>query len=82
MRIDANPLLVETDVYAIVASGSWFWKDKHIGLIADDSSLDIDLKIRKVTRVTNAGLDKLNLGNSYSKEIIEIINTDFGGCAG
>ncbi|TMU82434.1 hypothetical protein FGA82_02770 [Pseudomonas fluorescens] len=82
MRIDANPLLVETDVYAIVASGSWFWKDKHIGLIADDSSLDIDLKIRKVTRVINAGLDKLNLRNSYSKEIIEIINTDFGGCAG
>jgi predicted chitinase len=82
MRIDANPLLVETDVYAIVASGSWFWKDKHIGLIADDSSLDIDLKIRKVTKVINAGLDKLNLRNSYSKEIIEIINTDFGGCAG
>lgn len=82
VRIDATPLLAETDVYAIVASGSWFWKQNNIGTIADNASLDIDLKIKKVTKVINTGLDQLALRNTYSKEIMVLINSDFGGCAG
>jgi predicted chitinase len=82
VRIDATPLLAETDVYAIVASGSWFWKQNNIGVIADNTSLDIDLKIKKVTKVINTGLDQLALRNTYSKEIMALINSDFGGCAG
>jgi Predicted chitinase len=82
VRIDATPLLAETDVYAIVASGSWFWKQNNIGAIADNASLDIDLKIKKVTKVINTGLDQLALRNTYSKDIMALINSDFGGCAG
>ncbi|NUU38172.1 hypothetical protein [Pseudomonas sp. C2B4] len=82
VRIDETPSLAETDIYTIVASGCWFWKANNIGVIADEASLDIDLKIKKVTRKINAGLDQLANRNTFSKEIIELINSDFGGCAG
>ncbi|EIK93160.1 hypothetical protein PMM47T1_28256 [Pseudomonas sp. M47T1] len=80
--IDANPTLAETDPKAIVASGSWFWKTNRIGRIADDASLEIDLKIKMVTKKINTGLDQLANRRTYTKEIIAIINSDFGGCAG
>jgi len=82
IRIDATPSLAETDVNAIVASGCWFWKINNIGIIADDTSLDIDLKIKNVTRKINTGLDQLANRKIFSKEIIALINSDFGGCAG
>ncbi len=82
IRIDATPSLAETDVNAIIGSGCWYWKTNDIGVIADDTSLDIDLKIKKVTKKINTGLDQLANRKTFSKQIIEIINIDFGGCAG
>ncbi|RMP15933.1 hypothetical protein ALQ28_103426 [Pseudomonas syringae pv. delphinii] len=82
VRIDATPSLIETDVSAIVASGSWYWKSNNIGAIADDASLEIDLKVRRVTAKINTGLDQLAKRKAVSKEIIQLINNDFGGCAG
>ncbi|MCU1749389.1 hypothetical protein [Pseudomonas sp. 6D_7.1_Bac1] len=82
IQIDATPSLAETDVNAIIASGCWFWKVNNIGIIADDTSLDIDLKIKNVTRKINTGLDQLANRKTFSKEIIALINSDFGGCAG
>ncbi|MBP0948681.1 peptidoglycan DD-metalloendopeptidase family protein [Pseudomonas alliivorans] len=82
VRIDATPSLIETDVNAIVASGSWYWKNNNIGAIADDASLEVDLKVRRVTAKINTGLDQLAKRKAVSKEIIQLINNDFGGCAG
>jgi predicted chitinase len=82
IRIDATPSLAETDINAIIASGCWFWKNSHIGIIADDRSLNIDLKIKNITKKINTGLDQLTHRNTFSKEIIALINNDFGGCAG
>lgn len=82
MPIDVTPALVESDIKAIVASGCWFWKVNHIGIIADDISLSVDLKIEKVTKKINNGSLQLDNRKIFSKEIIALINSDFGGCAG
>ncbi|MEE5062374.1 hypothetical protein V2J93_26700 [Pseudomonas alliivorans] len=73
--------MIETDVNAIVASGSWYWKNNNIGAIADDASLEVDLKVRRVTAKINTGLDQLAKRKAVGKEIIQLINNDFwGGC--
>ncbi|MEE5067462.1 hypothetical protein V2J97_25835 [Pseudomonas alliivorans] len=79
VRIDATPSLIETDVNAIVASGSWYWKNNNIGAIADDASLEVDLKVRRVTAKINTGLDQLAKRKAVGKEIIQLINNDFWG---
>jgi hypothetical protein len=60
--------LLETDPKAIVVSGSWFWKKNGIGLIADDATLEIDLKIKKVTKKSILVLISYRLeGNGLKK---------------
>ncbi|WP_321370707.1 glycoside hydrolase family 19 protein [Pseudomonas extremaustralis] len=82
LRIDATPTLVETDINVIIESGCWFWKVNGIGMIADEAAVDIDLKIRKITKKINTGLDQLTNRVNLTKEIIKLMNADFGGCAG
>jgi predicted chitinase len=82
VRIDATPALVETDIKVIIASGCWYWMVNDIGVIADDMSLEIDVKVRKVTRKINTGLDQLANRAYFTKQIIGLFNADFGGCAG
>lgn len=45
-------------------------------------SLDLDLKIKNVTRKINTGLDQLANKISATKAIITLMNEEFGGCAG
>ncbi|NVZ57947.1 hypothetical protein HX797_16915 [Pseudomonas edaphica] len=82
VRVDSNPELAETDIKVILASGSWYWKANNIGMVADDTSLDMDLKIRRVTAKINTGLDQLTNRVVFTKEIAKLMNDEFGGCAG
>lgn len=45
-------------------------------------SLDLDLKIKNVTRKINTGLNRLPNRISATKAIITLMNEEFGECAG
>ncbi|MFK3774135.1 hypothetical protein [Pseudomonas sp. NPDC089406] len=81
-RIDETPSLLETNYEAIVASGTWFWKTNKIGDLADAVSNDVDAKVKKVTRVINSGLKALDVRQAQTKVMIDLIKTEFKGCAG
>ncbi|WP_419865691.1 glycoside hydrolase family 19 protein, partial [Burkholderia latens] len=79
--IDDQPELVESNSRVIIETGLWFWSDRGIGVIADDSATIGDDGVKKVTYPINPGYKGLSERQEFKREISVIFNQDFSsGC--
>ena len=79
--IDSQPELVERDLRVVIESGLWYWKDRKIGVIADDSMGVGDEGVKNVTRLINPGYKGITERRQFKREISTHFNEYFlSGC--
>lgn len=78
--IDVHPNRAQDDMRVAIESGLWFWKENHIGALADSAS-DMVANVRSVTRVINSGLKELDRRERFTKDIAEKFKAELGGCS-
>lgn len=79
--IDANPMLVESDIGVMIETGLWYWRINSIGYIADSDKMSMDAKVRAVTAKINTGLKALEERAAFTKDVSSIFKSELGGCS-
>jgi len=79
--IDSQPELVENDPKVIIESSLWYWGDRSIGAIADDTATLGNDRVRKVTYPINSAYKALTERQQFHREISSAFNQTFlSGC--
>jgi predicted chitinase len=77
IEIDKHPELLENDFSVAIETSLWFWKNKKIATIADNTSFVGDAAVTAVTRPINSGLAGLPERQQYKREITSLFHECF-----